>query len=141
MSEPEPEPVVSTCHPRLSELAQEAIPARQRLVDEKYIVPAEELAMALGVKPDSLQQAVAENRVFVLEVGPSKYFPAFYAHPAFRRQDLERVSRVLSNLSGWNKWQFFMRRNAGLGDLSPLEALERGRLEEVMDAAHAYIGR
>ena len=68
------------------------------------------------------------------------YFPAFYAHPAFVRSELESVSEVLGALPGWSKWTFFMRRNEGLGGVSPLEALEQGRYESVLSAARTYIG-
>ena len=125
----------------LAEMEQAALATRRRLVEQGLLVSEAELASAMGLRTSELRLAVSENLLFKLELEGVEYYPAFYAHPAFKRDHLEQVSDVLSTMSGWSKWAFFMRRNALLDCLSPLEALELGRLEAVISAAHSYAGR
>ena len=70
-----------------------------------------------------------------MDVDDEKYFPAF-----LDRRKLEEVTRLLGELPGWRKWQFFTMPKASLNGLTPLEALKRGMVEEVMEAAEAFAG-
>ena len=132
---------MTTQHPSIERLEQEALPSRRRLVEKELLVPGSILVATLGLDQAWLDDAVGRDALFSLAVDNVLYFPAFYAHPAFDRSELESISEVLGNLPGWAKWMFFMRRNEGLGGLSPLEALEQGRIDAVLGAAHSYLGR
>lgn len=131
----------STNHPTVKRLEQAAMEGRQRLVDEGHLVTKEDLSHRLGLKPPALNKAVGDKRMFTLDVGPKRYFPAFYAHSAIDRAHLERVTRSLGDLGGGAKWQFFVRPHAYFEGKTPLEMLERGKLELVERAALAYAER
>jgi hypothetical protein len=101
----------------------------QRLVATKAVITAEELAGVLGnVSLLDLDNAVQAGRLFRVEVDGNPYFPAFYAAQDMDRTRLERVIKVLSGLGGWSQWQFFTTPKGSLGDLTPLQALQRKRM-------------
>jgi len=41
-------------------------------------------------------------------------------------------------LLGWQKWQFFITPKASLEGLTPLEALKKGKIENVVKAAYSF---
>ena len=55
-----------------------------------------------------------------------------------RKRVLAKVTKALGALSGWAKLDFFESPNALLEGLSPLEALAKGRVAEVLALAKTY---
>lgn len=51
------------------------------------------------------------------------------------------MTQCLGSLPGWSKWQFFTTQKASLGNVTPLVALSRGKLDEVERAAMAFVER
>ncbi|MHB1077181.1 hypothetical protein [Thiobacillus sp.] len=111
------------------------------LVARKAVIPSGKLTDALGITRQALSKAVQANRIFSVEVGGENYYPGFFADPAIERRKLERVSKTLGGLDGWQKWQFFTTPKASLGGVTPLEALKRGRYEKVVTAATGFAER
>lgn len=93
----------------------------------------------LGISRQALSAAVRAQRLFVL-AGPSGDFlyPAFFADARHDRAVLERVSRALGSLPGGAKWEFFTTPRLSLGKRTPLQALAKGQVEEVLAAAAAF---
>jgi hypothetical protein len=83
-------------------------------------------------------KAVQSQRVFYLLHQAERYFPAFYADPRYERKHLEAVTKVLGDLPGGSKLQFFLTRKASLGGQTPLQALATGRVAKVKDIAAAF---
>jgi hypothetical protein len=83
-------------------------------------------------------KAVQSQRVFYLLHQAERYFPAFYADPHYERKHLEAVTKVLGDLPGGSKLQFFLTRKASLGGQTPLQALATGRVAKVKDIAAAF---
>ena len=57
------------------------------------------------------------------------------------RDQLQALLEVIDALEGvplGARMQFFLGRKGSLGGVTPLEALQRGRLEKVLDVAHAF---
>ena len=69
----------------------------------------------------------------------SRCYPAFFLVDELNRKDLAKVTRRLDDLAGWDKWDFFTSPNAALGNLTPLQALMRGEVRQVLRAAAAVI--
>jgi hypothetical protein len=86
----------------------------------------------------ALSKALKSNRVFFVDFKGDRYFPAFYADPTYRRSQLEAVTKVLGDLPGGAKLQFFLSRKGSLGGATPLEALAEGKLRKVKDIAAAF---
>jgi hypothetical protein len=111
---------------------------RQTLVSERKLLLATEVWCGLGITRQALSKALAAGRIFTVDVGARRYYPAFYVHGDFDRRALERVTQLLGSLPGWSKWQFFTTPKASLGKLTPLQALSRGKLDPVERAAKAF---
>jgi hypothetical protein len=114
---------------------------RKNLAASRQVLPPGEFATALGITRQALSKAVQANRVFVLPVGAENYYPAFYSDSALERRKLERVSKLLGDLSGWEKWRFFTNPKGSLARLTPLEALKKGKYKEVLTAASGFAER
>jgi hypothetical protein len=105
----------------------------------------------------ALTRAVLAGRVFYIEVGGVRAFPAFYLDRRYRRMDLEAVTALLGTLSSGSKWLFFTTQKASLARAgaapcagqapaaiqarTPLQALEDGDLDRVQRAAAGFAGR
>lgn len=117
---------------------QEAQRRRQDIAAGRLLGPAD-MRERLGISRQALSAAVRAQRLFVL-AGPSGDFlyPAFFADGRHDRAVLEKVSRALGSLPGGAKWEFFTTPRLSLGKKTPLQALARGQVEEVLAAAAAF---
>lgn len=86
----------------------------------------------------ALSKAVQTNRVFYVTHKAERYFPAFYGDSALERSHLETVSRILGDLPGGSKLQFFLAPKRSLDGQTPLQALAAGRFSKVKDIASAF---
>ncbi|TXI86646.1 MAG: hypothetical protein E6Q40_06140 [Cupriavidus sp.] len=118
-----------------------ALPERQALVDSHKLLPAAKVWEGLDMTRQALNKAVASGRIFTVDVGTSQYYPAFYLAGEVDRKTLAKVTQLLGSLPGWSKWQFFTTCKASLGNITPLEALSRGNVEQVAKAAAAFAER
>lgn len=107
----------------------------EQLVDEV------EFARLLRHRPEALIEAVQCARIFCVDVAGERRYPTFFADDSYRRRDLHQVSRRLGGLPGGSKLQFFIRPKASLGGITPLEALRRGALANVLRAADGFAER
>lgn len=122
----------------LAGLEKQAAPARQSLVDSGQLLPPKNTWEALQMSRQALAKATRDKRIFFVDVGPNPYYPAFYLTGSIDRKTLAKITKLLGDLPGWSKWQFFTMPKGALGDLTPLEALERGQLDQVESAALAF---
>lgn len=113
----------------------------QTLVDSGKLLPAAKVWEVLAVTRQALNKAVASGRIFTVDVGAAQYYPAFYLTGDVDRKTLAKVTQLLGSLPGWSKWQFFPTPKASLGNITPLKALSRGKVEQVAKAAAAFAGR
>ncbi len=125
----------------LDRMQQEALAARRALVASGDVVGSEKFAEMLGVSRQALSKAVGANRMFFLEVDGQRYFPRFFADPGLDRHKLEDCCRALQDLPGGEKWTFFTLPKGSLGVVTPLEALKRGKVAEVLKAARGFAER
>lgn len=105
------------------------------------LVSSSALQEALGVKRQAISGAVKAGRLFAL-TGPSgeNFYPAFFANPGLDRRAIEKVAKVLGTLPAASKYFFFTSKSTRLQE-TPLQALRRGRLAEVLTAAAAFAER
>ncbi|KWU26309.1 hypothetical protein [Burkholderia cenocepacia] len=121
-----------------AQLHADALAARQRMVETRALLDTATMVKDFGFVRQTLTKAVDTGRMFTVTVGSKPYYPAFYAHNEVDRKVLAKVTRALGDLPGWAKLDFFESVNAALGDVSPLEALGKGRTDEVLELAQAY---
>jgi len=127
--------------PLQREIEGEALRNRQRLVEKRAILSSPEITATLGITRQALSKAVNSNRLFALEVGGENFYPAFIADPGLDRRKLERISKILGDLPGWEKWSFFTSPTTSLAKRTPLDALKAGMYKQVAKAALGFAER
>ena len=118
-------------------------PASVRAKLELMILHGQLMASAkfveeLGWTRQALSKALAANRVFYVDFKSDRYFPAFFADSAYQRSKLEAVSKVLGELPGGAKLQFFLSPRGSLAGETPLAALSKGKLQKVKALAEDF---
>lgn len=93
----------------------------------------------LGWTRQALSKALAARRVFFVEHQGARYFPAFYSDKRYDRRHLEAITKLLGDLPGGAKLQFFLNPRGSLGRRTPLQALERGQLANAKAAAQGFV--
>jgi hypothetical protein len=120
---------------------QDADSVRARLagmVLQGELLASAEFIVQLNWSRQALSKALGSNRVFYVDFQGERYFPAFYVDPAYQRSQLKAVTKVLGELPGGGKLQFFLNRRGSLGGATPLQALAEGKLQKVKDIAAAF---
>ncbi|MFB9245827.1 hypothetical protein IV454_01570 [Massilia antarctica] len=117
--------------------ATSAATLRER-IDKRELITSSEMQEKLGIRRQSISDAVKSGRLFAM-VGPSgeNYYPAFYADERFDRRAIEKVSKALGTLPASSKFFFFTTKLSTLQE-TPLQALEKGRVKEVLVAAASF---
>lgn len=113
---------------------------RARSIAEGELLTSNKFCGVLGITKQSLQEAVQEGRLFYVE-GPNgiKVYPQFLAKAGNKRRDFEYVSLALQQLHGDMKWGFFKTRYISLQGLTPVEALMKGRLNDVLKTVSDFL--
>jgi len=126
--------------PRRLHLGRRVIPMVR--IEPSLLLDESEFRRRMGWTADRLEAEEARGRVFHLVVDQAARYPAFYAEfdPAGRRR-LAAVCRLLGDLPGGSKWQFFTGGKGSLSGSTPLAALRAGRLRQVKAAAEGFIER
>lgn len=106
-----------------------------RLVDEA------EFKKSLKLPTSSIAKAVADGALFVVTQNGQQWYPSFFTDPTLKRRQLIAVTRLLKDLDGFTKWQFFVTGKGSLGGLTPLAALRQGNLRQVKATARGAAER
>lgn len=123
----------------MANLRQQASRSRADLLAEGKLLESADLCERLQVSRQAVSKAVAEHRLFSLDGdGGRKLYPAFYGDAALPRRDIERVAQALGPLPGPVKWQFFTTPATSLQGKTPVEAISKGRIEDVLRAAGGF---
>lgn len=118
---------------------QQAHDFQTNLISTGKVLPSESICQALGITRQALSKAIAAKRLFRLRFRGRSYYPAFFADPTLDRRQLEHISKALGELDGAQKWQFFTTPNLTLGGMPPLEALTKGEIEPILNAADTFV--
>lgn len=123
----------------MAELSHQEETRRATDIQTGRLVSGAQLRQKLQISAQALSAALKKTRIFAV-LGPSgEYlYPAFFADQKFDRRALERVSQTLGQLPGASKWDFFTTARLSLGGKTVLQALEKGKVDAVLDAANAF---
>lgn len=112
---------------------------REKDISSGRLLSGAAMRARLQVSPQALSAALKAKRMFVMQGPSGEYvYPAFFADSAYDRRVLEKVSKALGDLPGAAKWDFFMSPRVTLAGKTPLNALAKGRVDEVLAAADAF---
>lgn len=111
-----------------------------RIANGEFLTSGE-LQGRLHIKRAAISGAVKAGRMFAV-VGPSgdNFYPSYFADEGLDRRALEKVSKSLGTLPASSKHHFFTAKSTLLGT-TPLEALRKGRVNDVLTAAAAFAER
>lgn len=122
-----------------SQLLRAKISSTAEMVRQGHLISAAEFQKLMGWSTrKAVSSSLASKRVFAIDLDSKRYFPSFFADPAYKRKHLEAVSKQLDDLPGGAKMQFFISRKGSLSGNTVLEALAAGQLELVLRIATAY---
>lgn len=102
------------------------------------LISAAAFCAEASLSSDALKRALFAKRVFTVEVLGQTYVPSFYLDKVFDRRQLESVCRVLGDLPGGSKLQFFTNPRGSLSGRTPLDALADGEVVLVRRAAQGF---
>lgn len=123
----------------LAQLKKSELERRSQLEDSGNLVDSQALADLMGVTRQAITKAEAEMRMFSLDgAAGKKLYPVFFADAAIDRRAIQKVSKALDRLAGSSKWQFFTNPRLSLGRKTPIEALRKGKVDQVLAAAIAF---
>ena len=78
-----------------------------RMIRAGQLLTSPQFCESMGWTKQALSKALAAHRVFFVTSGNERYYPAFYASTEYDRRHLESVSKILGDLPGSAKLQFF----------------------------------
>lgn len=111
----------------------------QALIAKGELIQSAALVGRLGWTRQALSKALGASRVFYIEHAGTRYYPAFYVDSTrYERRHLEAVSKMLGDLPGGAKLLFFLTPKGSLARSTPLEALAKGKVVEVLAAAEGF---
>jgi hypothetical protein len=109
--------------------------------DSDQLIGETELLKRLACSAASIAERVADGTLFFVMKDGQKLYPSFFADLAYERRQLAAVSKLLKDLHGFTRWQFFIQGKGSLGGLTPLEALRMGKLRQVKATAQGFAER
>jgi len=116
------------------------IAATRRLINEHGgALTAVQAATHLAITRQMVDKRRRAGRLLAISTGRHGYrYPAWQFEDSGVLPGLEDTLAVLAAHDGWMQVAFFVSKNERLGGKTPIEALQAGKLDLVLDAATAY---
>jgi hypothetical protein len=105
-------------------------------INSGQLVEGRVLEQAWGLTRQALDAARGRRELFSLWIKGQHWYPR--AALDFERGALAEVNRALGDADPSSKFLFLMRKHGALGGQRPADAVERGRLAEVLRLAQAW---
>jgi hypothetical protein len=102
------------------------------------ILSAPDAARMLGTDVVTLQELAAESAVLALPLPSGTAYPACQFAIGGMVAGLSEALRSMPIRSPWMRLEWLVSPNPALGDASPIEALRRGNVTEVIALARSY---
>jgi hypothetical protein len=120
---------------------QRGIEARQKLFFHGgQPLKSEEVGKLLNISRQAVDKRRNQNKLLAVYRGKKKcyYYPIWQFKYEGVLPGWEKVLAALADISPWGKMIFMLTEDRRLRNQSPLEALQKGRIAEVIAAAKAY---
>ncbi|MGZ3237640.1 MAG: hypothetical protein ACXU8A_09725 [Burkholderiaceae bacterium] len=113
---------------------------RLQAIADGTLISASDLSERMHITKLAISKATVSNRIFAVSAPTGElYYPAFFAEEEIDRRNLEKVCKILGDLPGGSKLQFFMTPKTSLGGKTPLEALRKGHVDDVLVSAAGFV--
>lgn len=104
--------------------------------EDGTLVEGRRLQDTWGITRQALDKARERGEIFSFRIGGQHFYPSEALH--LTREHLARILEALGPASAASKLIFLRRRHGTLGGATPAEAIEKGRLAEVLRLAQAW---
>jgi hypothetical protein len=112
---------------------------QQMLKTSGGALSSEKVAEILGISRQAVDKRRASNQLLALTQGRRGYsYPSFQFDEGKTLKGLEDVLGKLCALDPWMQLIFFTRPNERLGGNTPIEALRKGKVDDVASVASGY---
>src|ERR1700704_2557618 len=121
----------------LAEARLRGIEERKRLLAaEGGTLSGQEVASLLNISRQAVYKRYRAGQLLAVDCGRHGFaLPAWQFVPGGVLAGLDEVLVALPDLDAWMKLAFFLTENAAVGGKTPLSALRRGRVKDVLRAA------
>jgi biotin operon repressor len=98
-----------------------------------------EVAQMLGISRQAVDQRRLKGKLLAVSLGRRGYrYPHWQFQDGHTLPGMERVLAALQDADAWTQLMFLMTGDLRLGGQTPLECLQRGDIEAVVEAAASY---
>ena len=104
--------------------------------EDGTLVEGKRLQDAWGITRQALDKARERGEIFSFRIGGQHFYPAEALH--LTREHLGQIIAALGPASAASKLIFLRRQHGSLGACTPAEAIEKGKLAEVLRLAQAW---
>ncbi|XYJ11182.1 hypothetical protein ACSUZJ_04115 [Telluria sp. B2] len=104
--------------------------------EDGTLVEGRRIQDAWGITRQALDKARERGEIFSFRIGGQHFYPAEALH--LTREHLARIIEALGPASAASKLIFLRRQHGSLGAATPAEAIEKGRLADVLRLAQAW---
>jgi hypothetical protein len=112
---------------------------QEMLKKAEGVLSSGKVAELLKLSRQAVDKRRVANQLLALTQGKRGYsYPSFQFEDGKTLDGLEEVLKNLSALDPWMQLRFFTSPHERLGDLTPIEALRSGRINDVVRAAIGY---
>lgn len=115
--------------------------AAAAILDGSDMVGADDLAKAIGQTRQSVDKQRKLKRLLAIQRDARSFrFPLWQVHDGRVVAGLDRVLQVLDTRGAgpWEAYRFFTMRSPRLADRTPIQALKRGQVDQVLALAADY---
>jgi hypothetical protein len=109
-----------------------------RWTQDATLIEGARLAEAWSLSRQALDAARRRRELYSLRVKGRHWYPAEFLN--FTRPQLADINRALGAASASHKTLFFLRGHGALGGMTPTQAVQAGRLQDVLRIADAWTG-
>jgi len=108
----------------------------RRWSEDGTLIEGKRVQDVWGITRQALDKARERGEIFSFRIGGQHFYPAEALH--LTREHLVRIIAALGEGSAASKLMFLRRRHGTLGGCTPAEAIEKGKLVEVLRLAQAW---
>jgi len=114
--------------------------AKRKLIEENGgTLSAEKVGELLGITRQAVEKRRQAGKLLALTIGRHGYrYPIWQFNQSGTLPGLEQVLGVLSSHDQWMQTAFFVSESPRLSKRTPIEMLEAGEIDQVLNAASVY---
>lgn len=107
----------------------------------RSLVSATKFCEQAGLSSQGLDKALHAKRIFAVELQGKVSIPDFFLDKRYDRRQMASVCKLIGDLPGGSKLQFFTTPKGSLGGQTPLDALADRKFAAVRRTAQGFAER